>query len=82
VLTWEGEAVVIAATWVGGPYDGETLRLADNIHTVEVVDPDSVQAIREALESDDPTQFAPPPKVLTCPVLRMSDGRRVIQWPT
>jgi hypothetical protein len=80
VLTWESEDMI--ATWLGGPYDGESLRLDDNIHTVEVVDPDSVQAIREALESDDPTQFAPPPKVLTCPVLRMSDGRRVIQWPT
>jgi hypothetical protein len=82
VLTWEGEDIVIAATWVGGPYDGETLRLADNIHTVEIVDPESVKAVHAALESADPTQFAFPPKVLTCPVLRMSDGRRVIQWPT
>ena len=69
---------MIEATWVGGPHDGQVLRLREDMHTVSIAMP------RLPWYSlTEPDQTEPPEstiRVVNCPVRRTPNGYR-IYWP-
>lgn len=68
------------ATWLGGPWDGQTMPLPDGATTVTAMDPRDLRdeldvELADALD----TELVPAPRRV-CPVLEQPDGRLVIDW--
>lgn len=71
------------ATWIGGPWDGETIAIPDNLRHIEIPVPIDVDAGLEFLESVKEAEAFPTEplmKRLVVPVLRTYDGRFLLNW--
>jgi hypothetical protein len=70
------------ATWLGGPWDGQSMPLLDDAQSsVTVMDPRRLRdeadvELAEALEVD----VEPREPLRVCPVVEQPDGRLVIDW--
>jgi hypothetical protein len=71
--TMGGMTQFVVATWLGGPWDGQAMRLEKGQGVVSALHPDELRDERN-FDVDDL------PRARQCPVSQRADGRLVIDW--
>ena len=64
------------ATWLGGPWDGQSMTLEHGLEVVEAFDPRDLHTEAEAALLG--VEHLPQPR--TCPVVERHDGQLIIDW--